>query len=59
VEHVYSALRVLARALAVVLIFTPVALIALMIWLDLTAPPRSPAVKATRQGYDANETERK
>ena len=42
-ERVYRAVRVLARALAVVLIFTPVVLIVLMIWLDLTAHnwPRS------------------
>ena len=31
-ERVYRAVRVLARALAVVLIYTPAALIALMIW---------------------------
>jgi hypothetical protein len=37
VERGYRAVRVLVRALAVVLILTPVALIALMIWLDLTA----------------------
>ena len=36
-ERVYRAVRVLARALAVVLVFTPVVLIVLMIWLDLTA----------------------
>ena len=36
-ERVYRAVHVLARALSVVFILAPVALIALMIWLDLTA----------------------